>query len=284
MTHWIQTVSGRKFDLLCPRVADINIGDIAHALSLLCRFNGHVPRFYSVAQHSVIVSRLCEPRYALAGLLHDAPEAYIGDITRPLKDLLPDVRLIEANIYRCIAERFGLEPDIPDAVHQADSAVLHAEAKQLIGYDADNWCSRLPPAADIRIVEPWSPETAQREFLKRFDYLTQLTSEDEAVECGRLLQSLSHDHLDWSQKTFGKDSERGPIGALKHLELEAREAQQSPHDETEYAACLLLLLDASHRAGIKPTTLLTAAQKKLQVCKSRTWPPSKDGEACQHIQ
>ena len=79
------TYTGKEFYPLDPNPADIDIKDIAHALSNCCRFAGHIKSFYSVAQHSVIVSELCEPENALAGLLHDASEAYLSDIARPVK-------------------------------------------------------------------------------------------------------------------------------------------------------------------------------------------------------
>src|ERR1700683_336889 len=82
---WIVTFSGRRFYVLDPRPSDVRIEDIAHSLSLQCRFNGHVKNFYSVAQHSVLVSERCDPADALYGLLHDASEAYIGDMSAPLK-------------------------------------------------------------------------------------------------------------------------------------------------------------------------------------------------------
>jgi uncharacterized protein len=82
---WIQTYTGKQFWPLSPLPEDIVIEDIAHALSMQCRFGGHVRTFYSVAQHSVHVSLLVEPQYALWGLLHDAAEAYLVDLPRPIK-------------------------------------------------------------------------------------------------------------------------------------------------------------------------------------------------------
>src|SRR5579885_2784587 len=84
---WIQTYCGVAFYPLDPRPEEILIEDIAHALSMLCRFTGHVKRFYSVAQHCVYVSHRCDPKDALWGLLHDAAEAYLNDISRPVKSL-----------------------------------------------------------------------------------------------------------------------------------------------------------------------------------------------------
>jgi hypothetical protein len=86
---WIQTYSGRQFWPLDPRVEDVHLEDIAHALSNVCRYTGHVREFYSVAEHSVHVSWSCEPEDALWGLLHDASEAYLADMARPVKQNMP---------------------------------------------------------------------------------------------------------------------------------------------------------------------------------------------------
>ena len=104
-----------------------------------------------------------------------------------------------------------------------------------------------------------------------------------ALEFGRLFRRLVSEQAEWSQKAFGSDDKRGPIGALKHLEKEAVEAQDSPSDIVEYADCLLLIVDASRRAGFNPHQLVEAAYEKLQVCKSREWPTPTSDEPVEHI-
>lgn len=109
----IRTWSGRYVALLEPSPATINLPDIAHALAHVCRFGGHVPSFYSVAEHSLHVAAQLrrtygDPTLALWGLLHDATEAYLGDMVRPLKQQMPGYRDAESNLARVIEQRFGL--------------------------------------------------------------------------------------------------------------------------------------------------------------------------------
>ncbi len=129
----IQTFTGIFFDPFAPDQALIRIEDIAHSLSLQCRFTGHVRRHWSIAQHSLLVADLCPPEHKLWGLLHDATEAYLADLPKPIKHH-PDMheyRRIESELECAIAERFGLAMPIPDAVHLADRIALFAEADAL---------------------------------------------------------------------------------------------------------------------------------------------------------
>lgn len=100
---------------------------------------------------------------------------------------------------------------------------------------------------------------------------------------GTELLALAREQGKWSQETFGLDSVRGPIGPLKHLEKEAREAAAKPEDREEYADCLILLLDASRRAGISPLELIKEARKKMVVNKERSWPKAVGDEAVEHL-
>ncbi len=102
-------------------------------------------------------------------------------------------------------------------------------------------------------------------------------------ELGQNLATLSRDQADWSQATFGTDQERGPLGALRHLEQEALEAQAAPADSEEYADCFLLILDAARRAGISPLQLIEAAQRKMVINRQRTWPRPVDDQPVEHI-
>src|SRR3954454_351254 len=111
---WMQTYSGRRFYPMNPRPSEIDPVDIAHALSLLCRYGGHVDRFYSVAEHCVLMSQAVAPENALAALLHDATEAYVCDVPRPLKRQLPGYAAIEAMVWLAIVARFDIALQLPD--------------------------------------------------------------------------------------------------------------------------------------------------------------------------
>lgn len=127
----IRTYTGIAFNLKNPTKEMFEVRDIAWALSHLCRFTGHCSRFYSVAEHSIYVSRLLPMEFKLWGLLHDATEAYIGDCSSPLKAYLKDFREIEHGIARGVSDAFGLVWPMPSEVHAVDSAMLAAEASAL---------------------------------------------------------------------------------------------------------------------------------------------------------
>ena len=172
-THpgWMQTFTGRRFFLMNPDDSNIVIEDIAHHLSLLCRFTGAIRQFYSVAQHSVYVSQLVPAEHRLWALLHDASEAYLGDMGRPLK-ILPEMlpfRLAEKNMQRAICHAFGLEETEPPCVKEADNMMLAAEAYQLLpgGPRAEWTIWPIDKVADIT-VEPIPPHEAKSWFLAKF--------------------------------------------------------------------------------------------------------------------
>ena len=132
---WIQTYTGRRFHPLAPRADELDLVDIAHALSLNCRFNGHCRCFYSVAEHCVRVADILPPELALWGLLHDAAEAYLADVPRPAKQQMPQFVAAEDRLLRVIVEHFGLSWPMPDPLagtttrpngHSASCASLNA--------------------------------------------------------------------------------------------------------------------------------------------------------------
>lgn len=164
----IQTASGRYADLLDPQPHHIDIGDIAHALANLCRFGGHTREFYSVAQHSVLASRIVPREHALTALLHDATEAYVGDMVLPLKDLLPGYRLLEASVWRRIAAHYGLPIVLPGCVKRADLVLLATERRDLMNEQAEPWpvLENVPTLPDT--IKPWTPVNARAQFVLRF--------------------------------------------------------------------------------------------------------------------
>ena len=133
-----------------------------------CRYAGHVKEFYSVAQHSVIVSRLCPPRDALWGLLHDGAEAYLGDVVKPLKvtGAFVEYRKLEVRMQAAICSRFGLPPEEPDCVKRIDKAMVAIEARDLLAPLLPDWEDRTC-LLDIEI-RAQDPRTARASFLDRF--------------------------------------------------------------------------------------------------------------------
>lgn len=178
---WIQTFTGKQFWPLDPRPEDFDILDIAHALSMKCRFNGHSRFFYSVAQHSVLVSRECERGWpgrvqvARWGLMHDLAEAYLPDVPRPIKQMMTDslLRSCEWLILSAAAKAYYLHPDKePSRVRQVDNALLATEAGQVMGPPPEGvqWDLPEPPVPGL-VIEEWSPAKAREEFLSRWKEL-----------------------------------------------------------------------------------------------------------------
>lgn len=163
------TVSGRIVWPIDPDPATIALDDVAHALAHLCRYNGHVRRFYSVAEHSVLVSRAVPPADALWGLLHDATEAYFGDLIRPVKPFVPEFAAREAVMMRAIAKAFGLPGDEPPAsVKDADQRICADEMAALMPPIPDRVAPPLPPQPLGVMIAGWAPAAAKLRFLERF--------------------------------------------------------------------------------------------------------------------
>lgn len=165
---WMQTYTGARFFPADPRPDEIDPLDIAHALSLLCRYGGHVERFYSVAEHCILMSYAVPPEDALAALLHDATEAYVVDLPRPLKRLCPDYQAIEAAVWIAIARHFGLpSPDLPASVKDADNRILLTERNRLMPNTRHPWFQdgRMKPLPVV--VRGWAPAVAERRYLHR---------------------------------------------------------------------------------------------------------------------
>lgn len=195
---WILTFTGRRMWPLDPRPADICIEDIAHALSLTCRFTGHCREFYSVAQHSVLVSLYVKEHggdaaLQLAALLHDASEAYLPDVARPVKQrfaitiagakcvyceqqVVNSFSAAERRLMTAICSTFGVPLWNAEAklVKQADIALLLAERRDLMPPEAHCWATALG-AQDVPLwadtILPWATAHAESRFLAEFKRL-----------------------------------------------------------------------------------------------------------------
>jgi 5'-deoxynucleotidase YfbR-like HD superfamily hydrolase len=172
----IKTSAGRYFDLLQPHSSPVGIEEIAHALSQICRFTGHTRTHYSVAQHSWLVSWVVPAEYAMAGLMHDAAEALVGDVSSPLKRELTRYKDIERNVEHALWARFGLEQlrwdgDTRRAVKQADLVLLKTEQRDLMPVDDVVW-SHLEGVQPLPwTIEPLPASMAKALFLRRFEQL-----------------------------------------------------------------------------------------------------------------
>jgi uncharacterized protein len=168
---WIQTYTGRVFEPMSPMAEQVDLVDIAHALALTCRFNGHCTRFYSVAEHSVWVSRHVPAHFAKWGLLHDAAEAYVSDVARPIKPFIKGFDEIESSIMQIVQEKFGLEGVMPGPVHEADLRMLATEREQLMTPCKRKWTELTgfkPYDFDLAC---WGPEEAEDAFLACYEEL-----------------------------------------------------------------------------------------------------------------
>lgn len=166
---WVQTYTGKAFDVQHPRPELINPVDIAHSLSMLCRFNGHCREFYSVAEHSIRVMDILPDELKPWGLLHDAAEAYIGDMTSPIKQLFPLFNQIEELIMVAVCERFGLVYPMPKEVKHADAVLLATEKRDLMEDEPRDW-GPLPEPLEYRIY-PLTQYGAKDRFLDAINNL-----------------------------------------------------------------------------------------------------------------
>jgi len=154
------------------------IEDIAHALSNQCRFSGHTREFYSVAQHSVLVSRLLAGTgLETWGLFHDASEAYLTDVARPLKRdpyFGKAYRGAEARAMRAVLEAFDLPWPEPHEVKAADNVLLATERRDLMSSAPGRWAvlDGIIPLEDE--ISPWSPKRSRREFLTRYETFSRI--------------------------------------------------------------------------------------------------------------
>jgi hypothetical protein len=200
MEPWIECVSGIRFEFLDPKPEQILVNDIAHALGNNCRFVGQCRKFYSVAEHSWHVARMLEGtplRVQLAGLLHDASEAYITDVASPVKQFMPEYRQMEDVIMAAISKKYGLEYPPHPAVKQCDLLALSNESHHLLlskGNDWDMWKNiKRPPIIDAYRPVGMSPETAAEVFLDKFHELRMAIRLEEKQENERTNRRATED-------------------------------------------------------------------------------------------
>lgn len=165
---FIQVYTGIKFYPLNPRSEDVDIADIAHSLSLKCRYGGHCSKFYSVAEHSVYVSQYVSQENALWGLLHDAGEAYLADIPRPIKGSLTGFKELEANVMKAVCAKYNLVETEPADIKRVDTAILADEYEELMKKTVKWYLPENPLGVQIH---GYLPEVAEAMFLMRFNEL-----------------------------------------------------------------------------------------------------------------
>jgi uncharacterized protein len=174
-----QTFTGKKFYYFNASPEMVDIEDIAHALSQQCRFNGHCEKFYSVAEHCYHASFLVPEGLELEALLHDASEAYIGDIPKPFKTGIEStISPLEDSILDMIFEKYGLNPlPFPSAIKEVDLEMLYWERTELMGSPENEWECFSGVTFDPKrkpIIRCWQPKTAKQKFLQRFQELQTL--------------------------------------------------------------------------------------------------------------
>ena len=166
---YIRLRSGKKFHILRPTLSEIDIEDIAHALSNICRFTGHTTSHYSVAQHSCLVSDALESKeLKFVGLLHDASEAYCNDIASPLKKLLPEYIDTENKIQELIARKYKISYPFPAIVKVIDRVLLATELRDLMGFGDEK---NIPLKPLEKKITPWNAKKSRDMFLKKFEML-----------------------------------------------------------------------------------------------------------------
>jgi len=155
----IRTVSGKYVNIIDPDPETISIGDIAHALSQLLRFGGHLPEMYSVAQHSVACCALASKEFKLEALLHDASEAYLLDLPKPIKNNLPDYMKLEKNLQKVICSKYSLPYPISQEVKDIDKKMLEFE-----------W-NTLMLGNESYLIDSQNPYQSKKTFLTMYNYL-----------------------------------------------------------------------------------------------------------------
>lgn len=168
---WMETWTGKQFFPFNPSVESVDILDIAHALSMTCRYGGHCKQFYSVAQHSVLMASRAPAHIALRTLLHDSPEAYTGDLIRPIKKHpeMAAFEWVEQTVERAICAALDVPfPIMTPEIKRLDNRILLDERMQVMSASGHDWTLSEGEPLGVTI-EPWSPETARWKFLNAYE-------------------------------------------------------------------------------------------------------------------
>jgi uncharacterized protein len=179
--NWMCLASGTHWYVSDPHPDDVRIEDIAHALSLLCRFGGHTSKFYSVGQHSILVSQWLERNYPndnllhLYGLLHDGPEGLgLIDLPRPVKEMFPEYQALEHRVAQVMYQGLGLpspDPDQEVRIKEADNTLLMTERRDLINHGGYEWSIKERPDPSIDLYQPMEPLAVKHLFLAEYSRL-----------------------------------------------------------------------------------------------------------------
>lgn len=172
MEPWIELITGGRFYYAKPQY---DIGAIAHSLSMQCRFTGHTRKFYSVAEHSVLVSRIMEDGGLgdpMEGLLHDAVESVLSDVARPAKNLLKDYKALDRALDVAMRKQFVLPETMSPGCMFADGVALLIEAKELMPHKGENFTGMsdevvLAAKKATYMIAAWTPENAREKFMSR---------------------------------------------------------------------------------------------------------------------
>jgi len=172
MEPWIELITGGRFYFAKPQW---DIGAIAHSLSMQCRFTGHCRKFYSVAEHCILVSRIMEDQGLgdpMEGLLHDATESVLADVARPAKNLLKDYKSLEKALDLSMRKQFVLPEQMSEGNHKADAIALMIEARELMPNKGENFTGMsdeviLAAKKATYMIAAWTPENARERFMTR---------------------------------------------------------------------------------------------------------------------
>ena len=187
MDTYRSTNSGLVFDFVNPTEDMIDIEDVAHALSHLCRFTGHCDRFYSVAEHSLIGALIFMERgddeLAFEFLMHDAHEAYVGDLSTNLKKLCPDFKIIEERVDKLIRKKYNMANEMPSEVKQMDIKMLATEKSNLLyNHRFSDWAvlNNIDTLNEDLRDNNLSMQQVRQLFIDTFDMLMQTTGRNYA--------------------------------------------------------------------------------------------------------